>query len=245
MILIEVINLANNMSYQSNFTVSNIDTFIDKFFNLLDKGIYAFIFDNNNVIICIKDNHAKKIYKINNIIFQLLKILLTPNKQLINTNLYKNYFNISDNDIHKINSNIINLANNPKSMLIINKQLPKIHPQLFDLINNKYSLIGGGCQPSEWTQNTIFLVVNIILTIISMVPVVGIPADIISGIMSFFECDYFGVFLSVLGVIPVAGIAADSVKILYKIISYIIKFSKKAKKAKKYYKKAKDFVGDG
>jgi hypothetical protein len=49
--------------------------------------------------------------------------------------------------------------------------------------------------------------------LLALIPVVNVPASIVSGLISFRKRDYLGVTLSVLGVIPIEGEGATLVKI--------------------------------
>lgn len=53
-----------------------------------------------------------------------------------------------------------------------------------------------------------------ILDALSMIPVIGIPADLASATWSAFKGDWTGVSLSVVGMVPLYGDAAESVKLL-------------------------------
>lgn len=76
------------------------------------------------------------------------------------------------------------------------------------------TLHGGGFPP-------MLDILDLFLTIIGMIPALGLPADIAAAFISLIQGDIIGFILSMINVIPIAGTASAPLKILKKIIGFI------------------------
>jgi hypothetical protein len=78
--------------------------------------------------------------------------------------------------------------------------------KLVKFADNKLIQVGGGKKMD---------ILQMILSIVGMVPVVGEPSDIISGIISIvYEKDYLGGMLSFASIIPIIGMLPGALKII-------------------------------
>jgi hypothetical protein len=75
-------------------------------------------------------------------------------------------------------------------------------------------LYGGGFPP-------MLDILDLFLTIIGMIPALGLPADIAAAFISFIQGDIIGVILSIINAIPIAGTASAPLKILKKIVGFL------------------------
>ena len=76
------------------------------------------------------------------------------------------------------------------------------------------TLKGGGFPP-------ILDILDLFLTIIGMIPALGLPADIAAAFISFIQGDIIGVILSIINAIPIAGTASAPIKILKKVVGFM------------------------
>ena len=76
------------------------------------------------------------------------------------------------------------------------------------------TLHGGGFLP-------MLDILDLFLTIIGMIPALGLPADIAAAFISFIQGDMIGVILSIINAIPIAGTASAPLKILKKIVGFL------------------------
>lgn len=246
MILYNVTNVIYHINVNSNYKINDLANFLNLFSQNIDNGIYILSFDSGQIL-CIKTNTYliyKKIYS-NDI--DVIITLFNDNhfnniKQFCTTN------NISKEKYDQFIQNLYKISNDSELVTKIKDSIQNY--------SNLYTIVGGNKKSktknhkkskcaSEWTEHWLFTLISILLSIIGMAPGFGIPADILNAVLSWFECDYFGIAMSIIGAIPAVGIFSNGLKIGksgFKLISKFLKtkkLAKKYKKAKKIYDKTK------